>query len=132
MNLAWLSESTPQSGVKSKALARGPLNVNIGSMEQLRRELIDMKSAYELAMEKLQKETPDQSLSDEKKAELAELDNLYKSKLAEREVFLGGKIAEAEASGDLEALEQLQRELTSDKKTLESELEEKKEEVRSR
>lgn len=101
-------------------------------MEQLRRELIDMKSAYELAMEKLQKETPDQSLSDEKKAELAELDNLYKSKLAEREVFLGGKIAEAEASGDLEALEQLQRELTSDKKTLESELEEKKEEVRSR
>ena len=56
-----------------------------------------MKSAYELAMEKLQKESPDQSLSDEKKAELAELDNLYKSKLAEREVFLGGKIAEAEA-----------------------------------
>ncbi len=133
MNLAWLSESTPQSGVKSKALARGPLNVNIGLMEQLRRGIIiDMKSAYELAMEKLQKESPDQSLSDEKKAELAELDNLYKSKLAEREVFLGGKIAEAEASGDLEALEQLQRELTSDKKTLESELEEKKEEVRSR
>ena len=58
-----------------------------------------MKSAYELAMEKLQKESPDQSLSDEKKAELAELDNLYKSKLAEREVFLGGKIAEAEATG---------------------------------
>ena len=63
---------------------------------------------------------------------MAELDNLYKSKLAEREVFLGGKIAEAEVSGDLEALEQLQRELTSDKKTLESELEEKKEEVRGR
>ena len=48
-----------------------------------------MKSAYELAMERLQKESPDQSLSEEKKAELAELDNLYKSKLAEREVFLG-------------------------------------------
>jgi len=90
-----------------------------------------MKSAYELAMEKLQKQSPDQSLSDEKKAELAELDNLYKSKLAEREVFLGGKIAEAEATGDFEALEQLQHELASDKKTLESELEEKKEEVRN-
>ena len=90
-----------------------------------------MKSAYELAMERLQKESPDQSLSEEKKAELAELDNLYKSKLAEREVFIGGKIAAAEATGDFEALEQLHRQLTSDKKTLESELEEKKEAVRS-
>ena len=90
-----------------------------------------MKSAYELAMERLQKESPDQSLSEEKKVELAELDNLYKSKLAEREVFLGGKIAEAEATGDFEALDQLQRQLTSDKKTLESELEEKKEAARS-
>ena len=89
-----------------------------------------MKSAYELAMERLQKESPDQSLSEEKKAELAELDNLYKSKLAEREVFLGGKIAEAEATGDFEALDQLQRQLTSDKKTLESELEEEKEAAR--
>ncbi len=90
-----------------------------------------MKSAYELAMEKLKKEAPDQTLSEEKKAELAELDNLYKSKLAEREVFLGGKIAEAEAIGDFEALEQLQRELASDKKTLEAELEEKKETIRN-
>ena len=89
-----------------------------------------MKSAYELAMERLQKESPDQSLSEEKKAELSELDNLYKSKLAEREVFLGGKIAEAEATGDFEALDQLQRQLTSDKKTLESELKEKKEAAR--
>ncbi len=90
-----------------------------------------MKSAYELAMEKLQKESPDQTLSEEKKSELAELDNLYKSKFAEREVFLGGKIVEAEAAGDLEALEQLQRELASDKKTLEAELGEKKDTIRN-
>ena len=66
-----------------------------------------------------------------REAELAELDNLYQSKLAEREVFLGGKIAEAELAGDFEALEQLQRELISDKKTLAAELEEKKEAVRN-
>ena len=90
-----------------------------------------MKSAYELAMEKLQKESPDQTLSEEKKSELAELDNLYKSKFAEREEFLGGKIAEAEVGGDFEALEQLQRELASDRKTLEAELEEKKGQVRN-
>ncbi len=91
-----------------------------------------MKSAYELAMEKLEKESPQQEVSEELKAELAELDSLYKSKLAEREVFLGGKIAEAEATGDFEALEQLQKQLASDKKTLEAELEEKKEAARGR
>ena len=90
-----------------------------------------MKSAYELAMEKLQKESPDQTLSEEKKAEIAELDNLYQSKLAEREVFLGGKIEEAKLAGDLEAHQQLERELTSDRKTIAAELEEKKEAVRS-
>ena len=54
-------------------------------------------------MERLQKESPDQSLSEEKKVELAELDNLYKSKLAEREVFLGGKMPKPKP-GDFEAL----------------------------
>lgn len=91
-----------------------------------------MKSAYELAMEKLEKESPQQEVSEELKAELAELESLYKSKLAEREVFLGGKIAEAEATGDFEALEQLQKQLASDKKTLEAELEEKKEAARKK
>ena len=90
-----------------------------------------MKTAYELAMEKLQDEAPIPKLSDEQKAEIAELDNLYQSQLAEREVFLGGKIAEAELTGEFEALEQLQRELSSDRKTLAAELEEKKEAVRS-
>ena len=91
-----------------------------------------MKSAYELAMEKLQKESPAQTLSEEKKAKIAELDNLYQSKLAEREVFLGGKIEEAKVAGDLEAHQQLERELSSDRKTIAAELEEKKEAVRNR
>ena len=91
-----------------------------------------MKTAYELAMEKLQDEAPIPKLSDEQKAEIAELDNLYQSKRAEREVFLGGKIAEAELAGEFEALEQLQRELSLDRKTLAAELEEKKEAVRNR
>ena len=59
-----------------------------------------MKTAYELAMEKLQDEAPVPKLTDEQKAEIAELDNLYQSKLAEREVFLGGKIAEAQATAE--------------------------------
>ena len=90
-----------------------------------------MKSAYELAMEKLQKESPGSKLSAEQKSEIAELDNLYQSKLAEREVFLGGKIEEAKLAGDLEAHQQLERELNSDRKTIAAELEEKKEEIRN-
>ena len=90
-----------------------------------------MKSAYELAMEKRQNESPAQTLSEEKKSEIAELDNLYQAKLAGREGFLGGKSEEAKLAGDLEAHQQLERELTSDRKTIAAELEEKKEAVRN-
>lgn len=89
-----------------------------------------MKSAYELAMERLNKSAPTAKLTAEQKKEIAELDSLYASKVAQREIFLKGEIAKAEMSGDFEALEQLQRQLGSEKKTFAAELEEKKEAVR--
>lgn len=89
-----------------------------------------MKSAYELAMERLNKSAPTAKLTAEQKKEIAELDSLYASKVAQREIFLKGEIAKAEMSGDFEALEQLQKQLASEKKTLAAELEEKKEAVR--
>jgi hypothetical protein len=89
-----------------------------------------MKSAYELAMERLNKNAPTVKLSDEQKKEIAELDSLYASKIAQREIFLKGEIAKAEMSGDFEALEHLNKQLVSERKTLASELEEKKEAVR--
>ena len=89
-----------------------------------------MKSAYELAMERLNKNAPSVKLTEAQKKEIAELDSLYASKIAQREIFLKGEIAKAELSGDFEALEQLQKQLGSEKKTLAAELEEKKEAVR--
>lgn len=89
-----------------------------------------MKSAYELAMERLNKSAPAAKLTAEQKKEIAELDSLYASKVAQREIFLKGEIAKAEMSGDFEALEQLQKQLASEKKTIAAELEEKKEAVR--
>ena len=89
-----------------------------------------MKSAYELAMERLNKSAPTAKLTAEQKKEIAELDSLYASKVAQREIFLKGEFAKAEMSGDFEALEQLQKQLASEKKTLAAELEEKKEAVR--
>lgn len=89
-----------------------------------------MKSAYELAMERLSKAAPAVKLSEAQKRELAELDSIYGAKVAEREIFLSGQIAKAEAQGDIDALTQLNRQLASDRKNLQAELEEKKEKVR--
>ena len=48
-----------------------------------------MKSAYELAMERLAKSDPSAGpLTAGQKAQLAEIDRVYKGKWAEREIFL--------------------------------------------
>jgi hypothetical protein len=91
-----------------------------------------MKSAYELAMERLNKTAPSAKLTDEQKKELAELDALYAAKIAEREIFVKGELAKASANGDAEAMEQIEKQLLSDRKSLRAELEEKKEKVRQR
>ena len=90
-----------------------------------------MKSAYELAMERLEKESPTQELSDELKAKLAEVSKVYEAKIADREVFLNGEIAKAELAGEFEQIEQLNKQLASDRKVLEAELEAKKNELRA-
>jgi hypothetical protein len=90
-----------------------------------------MKSAYELAMERLNKDAPTAKLTAAQKKELAELDSVYSAKIAQREIFLKGELAKAEMSGDFEALEQLQKQLVSERKTLNAELEEKKEAIRA-
>ena len=90
-----------------------------------------MKSAYELAMERLEKESPTQELSDELKAKLAELSKVFAAKIADREVFLNSEIAKAELAGEFEAIEQLNKQLASDRKVLEAELEAKKNELRA-
>ncbi|HJN89278.1 MAG TPA: hypothetical protein QGG93_03010 [Verrucomicrobiota bacterium] len=89
-----------------------------------------MKSAYELAMERLEKESPTRELSDELKAKLAEISKVYEAKIADREVFLNGEIEKAEAAGELEQVDQLNKQLASERKVLEEELEQKKSEIR--
>lgn len=89
-----------------------------------------MKSAYELAMERLNKTSPTVKVNERQKKELAELDSKYKAKIAERELLLKGEMAKALEKGDAEALEQLEKQLVSDRKSLQADLEEKKERVR--
>ena len=88
-----------------------------------------MKTAYELAMERLSKSSPTTKLTEQQKKEIAELESIYKAKIADREIFVKGEIAKAVDKGDGEAIEQLEKQLVSDRKTLQAELEEKKEKV---
>ncbi|MBM3838703.1 MAG: hypothetical protein FJ398_12210 [Verrucomicrobia bacterium] len=90
-----------------------------------------MKSAYEIAMERLSKSSPPPArLTEDQKKQLAELVSVYAAKVAEREIFLKGEIAKAAANGDYEAIQQLEKQLASDRKSLQAELEEKKEKIR--
>jgi len=91
-----------------------------------------MKSSYELAMERLGKSAPGAKLSGEQKKQLAELDSKYAAKIAEREIFLKGELGAAAAKGDAEAYAQIEKQLVSERKKFQAELEEMKEEVRKR
>ncbi|MGC9450684.1 MAG: hypothetical protein ACP5I4_04490 [Oceanipulchritudo sp.] len=91
-----------------------------------------MKSAYELAMERLQKEDPDSgiSLSGEQKQALAETDRKYKARIAEREVFLNKQLDEARRKRDAEAVEQLEKQLRNERARLNEECEAAKNKIR--
>ena len=89
-----------------------------------------MKSAYELAMERLNKTAPTVKLTAAQKKNLAELDSKYAAKVAEREIALKGEMDKAAESGNAEAFQQLQRQLSDDKRKLQSELEDKKDRIR--
>ncbi len=90
-----------------------------------------MKSSYELAMERLAKQSPSVKLSAAQKKQLAELDSVYRAKVAEREIFLKGEQARALEQRDGEALAQIERQISTERRRLEQECEEKKERVRS-
>ncbi len=89
-----------------------------------------MKTAYELAMERLSKAAPSVKLNDEQKKQIADLESQCVAKIADRELFLKGEIVKAIDKGDSEAVQQLEKQLLSDRKSLRAEFEEKKEQVR--
>jgi hypothetical protein len=90
-----------------------------------------MKSAYELAMERLAKSDPSSApLSAEKKARLAEIDRVYQGKLAEREIFLKQQLETALAARKLDDADQIRKQIASEKARLDEEREDEKERVR--
>jgi hypothetical protein len=89
-----------------------------------------MKSAYELAMERLQKNAPSVHLTDAQRAELADVDALYRSKIAEKELLLKDLIRKEEAVRNVAEVDKLRHQLSSELRRLSEECEAKKEKIR--
>jgi len=90
-----------------------------------------MKSAYQLAMERLEKAAPSISLTEDQKNEIAEVDSVYRAKIAEREVFLKDQIRKAQIAGNLEEAQSLEKQLASEMRRLQGACEGKKEKLRA-
>ena len=90
-----------------------------------------MKSAYELAMERLEKTQPSVALSEAQKKQLADVDSTYRAKIAERELVLRDEIRKAQTAGNLEDVEKLEKQLISEIARLREDCEAKKEKLRA-
>ena len=90
-----------------------------------------MKSAYELAMERLAKSDPAaKPLSAEQKARLGEIDRVYQGKAAEREIFLKQQLDTALAAQNFDEADKIRKQMSGEKARLEEERESEKERVR--
>jgi hypothetical protein len=92
-----------------------------------------MKSAYELAMERLSKSDPDSSrpVTPEQRKKLAEIDRLYQGKAAEREIFLNQQLEQALSGRDADAVDKIRKQIASEKTRIEEDRESEKDRVRS-
>jgi hypothetical protein len=91
-----------------------------------------MKSAYELAMERLARQAPTVKLTAAQKQQIAELESKTKAKLAERELAAHAEIEKFDAAGDVESADKARQELASERRKLTESLETKKDAIRQR
>lgn len=90
-----------------------------------------MKSAYELAMERLNSEDPqEKTLTDEQKLALSEIDEKYRAKAAEREIFLEQKLGDTISKGEMQEAEAIRRQISNEKNRIKDECEAAKDKVR--
>jgi hypothetical protein len=93
-----------------------------------------MKTAYELAMERLRKQDQEagieaRTLTDEQKAEIAEVRRVYKARIAQEEVMFASKLRNTVDPGERDTL---QLQLRHERQRLTSEQETKIDKIRQR
>jgi hypothetical protein len=91
-----------------------------------------MKSSFELAMERLAKSDPASSapVTPAQKARLAEIDRIYQGKIAERDIFLKQQLELALAARKPDEIEQVRKQIASERARLEEERDAEKDAVR--
>ncbi len=90
-----------------------------------------MKSAYELAMERLAKADPAaRPLTTEQKARLAEIDRVYQGRIAEREIFLKQQLDAVLGARNFDEADKIRKQIAGEKARLAEEREDEKERVR--
>jgi len=72
----------------------------------------------------------DEPLTDEQKAQIAEIDSKYKAKIAERKIFLEKSLSDAQAQGNEEEIELVRRQLNDEVADLEAKSEAEKDKIR--
>ena len=87
-----------------------------------------MKSAYELAMERMGGD--EKPLTAEQKERIADVDTKYKAKIAERRIFLEKAIQDVLAKEKTEEAEELRSQLVQETAKLEAKSEEEKDRIR--
>jgi hypothetical protein len=92
--------------------------------------MAEMKSAYELAMERMG--GPVRKLSAAQKSDLTEADRRAKARLAEAEIMSGRTIAAARERGDAAEAALAEEALRREKDRIQSEAEAEKEQIRNR
>jgi len=86
-----------------------------------------MKSAYELAMSRLEKSSPGVQLTLDQKQQIAEVDSSINAKIAEKKIFLEDQMTKA----PYQERDALERQLVSELARLEEKRERDKEKIRN-
>ena len=90
-----------------------------------------MKSAYELAMERLAAKEPVLQLSADQKQRIAAIEAKCKADIAAKELLLQGELAKTLAAGATEEAAKIQRQLTDERRRFGEKREREKDAVRS-
>jgi hypothetical protein len=90
-----------------------------------------MKSAYELAMERLAAAAPAVRLNDDQKRRIAEIEAKCRADIAAKELLLGSEMEKARAAGDADQIAQLQRQLADEIRRFEERRDRDKDAIRA-
>lgn len=97
------------------------------------KKISGMKSALELAMEKIDAETgKPPALTEDQKREIEEVEQATKARIAEVEIMSSPRVAAARTAGDMEGAARLEAERASEIGRLRRKAEKQKREVRGR